>query len=264
MMTRSQFAARLQALEAAVLPRPQVPVPTAVEIMQRAGLEPDLWQLQVLKSQSSRILLNCCRQSGKSCVVSVAALAHSMAVPQALTLILSPSERQSSETFRQLLTFYRPWATTLPPEAQTQLKLELRNGSRILALPGSSDSTIRGFSRVGLLIIDEASRVSDSLYGSARLMMAVSTGRLIALSTPFGKRGWWYTAWSEGLGWQRVMVTAEQCSRISASFLAEERASLPPLLYESEYCCRFVDVIDQVFLTEQVQAALSSDIVPLF
>jgi hypothetical protein len=168
-------------------------------------------------------------------VVAVLALAQSLAVPQSLTLILSPSERQSSETFRQLVAFYRPWAQALPPETQTQLKLELSNGSRILALPGSSESTIRGFSNVTLLVIDEASRVSDSLYGSVRPMLAVSAGRLIALSTPFGKRGWWYAAWNAGIEWERVQVPAEACPRIRASFLAEERASLPSLLYESEY-----------------------------
>jgi hypothetical protein len=30
------------------------------------GLEPDAWQERLLRSTSDRVLLNCCRQSGKS------------------------------------------------------------------------------------------------------------------------------------------------------------------------------------------------------
>src|SRR5207249_2922857 len=67
--------------------------------------------------------------------------------------------------------------------------LELGNGSRFVALPGR-DETIRSFSGVALLIIDEAARVADDFYRSMRLMLAVSRGRLVALSTPFGRRGW--------------------------------------------------------------------------
>ena len=71
---------------------------------------------------------------------------------------------------------------------QTQLKLA--NGSRILCLPGKEE-TVRCFSP-SLLIIDEASRVPDDLYRSVRPMLAVSKGRLIALSTYFGQRGWFF------------------------------------------------------------------------
>ena len=86
--------------------------------------------------------------------------------------------------------------------------------------------------------------------------MAVSNGAILCLSTPYGKRGWWYTEWSAGDGWERVMVPAEQCSRISAVFLAQERRSLPRSWYESEYCCIFHDAEDSVFASADLQACL--------
>jgi hypothetical protein len=46
--------------------------------------------------------------------------------------------------------------------------------------------------------------------------------------------------------------------------LREEERTLPPLWYQSEYLCQFVDVIDQVFRSEDVQAAMSSAVQPLF
>src|SRR4029434_3443645 len=98
--------------------------------------------------------------------------------------------------------------------AESALRLELANGSRIISLPGD-EGTIRGFSGVAMLIIDEAALVADSLYYSVRPMLAVSRGRLVALSTPFGKRGWFHDEWHGAGAWQRLKVTAQDCPRIS-------------------------------------------------
>ena len=74
------------------------------------------------------------------------------------------------------------------------LKAELANGSRIVALPGN-ERTVRGYAAADLIIIDEANRVEDDLISAVRPMMATSQGRLIALTTPAGKRGWFYESW---------------------------------------------------------------------
>jgi hypothetical protein len=113
-------------------------------------------------------------------------------------------------------------------------------------------------------VIDEAARVADELYYAVRPMVAVSRGKTLALSTPFGARGWFYTEWTQGQGWERTCIPAQQCPRISPQFLEHERQSLPPLWFRSEYLCAFVDTVDQVFRTEDVQAALSSAVQPLF
>lgn len=180
-----------------------------------------------------------------------------------LTLLLSPSLRQSSELFKKVTALYRVLGRPVAAEAESALRLELDNGSRIVALPGK-EGTVRGFSGVRLLIVDEASRVEDDLYYSIRPMLAVSGGRLIALSTPFGKRGWWYEAWANGgAAWERVEVRAEQCPRIPADFLAEERRALPPHVYASEYECEFVDNLQMVFASDLVRAMISADARPL-
>src|SRR5262249_22658095 len=127
-----------------------------------------------------------------------------------------------------------------------------------------SERTIRGYSGVSLLIVDEASRVEDALYHAVRPMLAVSRGRLLALSTPFGKRGWFFGEWTSPSRWQRVRVTAEQCPRISPAFLAEERRSLGERWYRQEYLCSFEETLDAVFAHEDVQAALSGNVLPLF
>jgi hypothetical protein len=53
-----------------------------------------------------------------------------------------------------------------------------------VGLPGT-EATIRGFSAVSLLLVDEAARCSDELYLAIRPMLAVSDGTLWLMSTPF-------------------------------------------------------------------------------
>jgi hypothetical protein len=241
------------------------PLPaSAVALAEAAGLELDPWQADVLTSTSPRLLLNCCRQSGKSTVTAVLALWTALTEPGSLTLLLSPSQRQSQELFRRCLEVYRVVAPAAPADAETLLRLELANGSRIIALPGK-EATIRGFSGVRLIVADEASRCQDSLYYSVRPMVAVSGGRLIALSTPWGKRGFFHREWTEGGdAWQRVQVTAAECPRIPPAFLEEERRSLGRLWFASEYECQFVETDDQVFAYDDVAALLSDAVAPLF
>src|SRR5262249_9654831 len=80
--------------------------PPAVQVMRNLGLEPDPWQIDVLESDHPRLLLNCCRQAGKSTVVALLALVEALFVPGRQVLLLSRSHRQSTELFRTLLDFY--------------------------------------------------------------------------------------------------------------------------------------------------------------
>jgi hypothetical protein len=208
-------------------------------------------------------LLLCSRQAGKSVTVASLALDTALLKPRSPVLLLSPSQRQSGELFRKVLDLFNALGRPVSVQSETALRLELTNGSRILSLPGT-EGTVRGFSGVGMLIIDEAARVADPLYCAVRPMLAVSQGKLVALSTPFGKRGWFHDAWHSAEDWQRVKITADQCPRITKAFLAEERKALGERWWRQEYACSFEDTIDAVFSYEDIQAAMSDSIKPLF
>lgn len=223
------------------------------------GLEPDPWQLKVLRSESPRALLLCSRQTGKSTTTALLALHTILFQPGSLVLLLSPSQRQSGELFRKVMGFYRDLGRPVPAEQATALTLTLTNGSRVVSLP-STEETIRGYSGVNLLIVDEASRVDDALYYSIRPMIAVSHGRLVCLSTPFGRRGFFFDEWQSDGPWERVKVTAEECARISPEFLADERRSLGDRWYRQEYLCAFEEAVGACFLGEDVDAILSTKV----
>src|SRR5215211_2534655 len=226
-------------------------------------LDPDAWQEELLRSTSERVLLNCCRQSGKSTMTAVIALHRALYHPGSLILCLAPALRQSQELFGKVLGFYRDLGRPVSPQAERKLSLELENGSRIITLP-ASEKTIRGFSGTSLLVLDEAARVADELYFAVRPMLAVSGGALMMLSTPYGKRGVFYEEWTGGRGWERYEVTAGECPRISPEFLAEEKEALPSWVYRQEYECSFEETEDQVFTYEMVERAVTAEVTPLF
>ena len=187
---------------------------------------PDPWQCDLLTSSHKRIILNCARQSGKSTIVAILALHHALLNPGALVAVVSPSQRQSTELLRKVSDFYRQLGQPGGSVADSATTLELRNGSRIIALPGSEPS-IRGFT-ASLVLIDEAAQVSEEIYRSIRPSLAVSGGRLTLLSTPRGKRGIFWRAWDQEPNWKKVKVTADQCPRITKEFLDDERRALGP------------------------------------
>src|SRR5215211_5914642 len=135
-----------------------------VSFAEKLGIVPDDWQRDLLRSSSDRTLLNCCRQSGKSTMAALIGLHRALYRDGSLVLILAPAERQAKETFGKVAALYRrsqaghDALSTLSSESHRRLGVELTNGSRIEALPGT-EKTIRGFSGVDLLILDEAARV---------------------------------------------------------------------------------------------------------
>jgi hypothetical protein len=255
-----RFTASLQATMGADARIPEDPV----EFARRVGLVPDSWQERALRSEHPRLLLNCSRQSGKSRIAATIAAHRALRVAGSLVLIVAPSERQARETFAEAARAYTRLGEAVPADSYRKLGVELRNGSRIEALPGS-EKTVRGFSSVDLLIVDEAARVDDELYFAVRPMLAVSNGRLIMCSTPYGKRGAFYEAWTNGgdEGWQRFEVPASECPRISEEFLEDERSQMPEWVFAQEFCCEFRETDDQIFTYDMVYGAVDDDVEPL-
>jgi hypothetical protein len=225
--------------------------------------EADATQAKVLNGKYRRLLLNCTRQWGKSTVAAAKAVHQAQTKGGSLTLVVSPSSRQSGEFLRKVEEFVKRLHVRPRSDGDNEMSLLMPNESRIVGLPGT-EATVRGFSAVSLLVVDEAARVSDELYLAIRPMLAVSRGTLWMMSTPYGRKGFFYEAWEHGGDeWERVRVTAEECARIPRGFLAGERKATGDRAYRQEYLCEFLDADHGVFEGDVVEGAITGDVKPL-
>jgi hypothetical protein len=148
-------------------------------------------------------------------------------------------------------------------DAQTMIELE--NGSRIISLPAKSQATV-GYT-ADLLILDEAKIIPDDLYRSVRPMLATTGGRMIALSTPLGQRGWFYEACKqcedarvrgEPEPYKFFKRTCWDCPRLDREFIEQERKMIGDYWFRQEYEVEFLSQEGAVFRSEDVDRMLQS------
>jgi hypothetical protein len=231
------------------------------QMMVDSGFTPDPWQSELLRSSDPRTIICAARQTGKSRGVSFIALHTALTKPRSTTIIVAPVEDQASELLRKVIEAYHAVGDLVPVKREAVTRLELVNGSRVIALPGK-ERRMRSFT-TDLLLIDEAARVPDEVMNAVSPTMAVSKGRLIALSTAFAKSGWFYKAWTEG-DYRRLTIKASECPRIPAEFLMSERRALGKRWYDMEYEGIFQDAVGALFATDDIRAMRSTEVKPLF
>ena len=123
----------------------------------------------------------------------------------------------------------------------TMHEMRFQNGGRIIALP-NSPLKIRVFRKVKLLIVEEAALVPDAIYNAIRPMLIVSGGQTLLLSSPFGRRGFFFTEWvgegspeqPQGGRWKRHRISWRDCPRITPQAIERER-NRPGILVDQEY-----------------------------
>ncbi len=215
------------------------------EVMRRAGMSPDPWQVRLLTEQPHRALVVCSRQAGKSTVCAATALHRALARPEQTIVAISPTQRQSSLLVSKVRGFAQALGVELRRDAV--MSIQLASGSTIYGLPGSAD-TVRGYSPQ-LLIVDEAAYTTDQLYTASLPMLAATGGDLIAISTPNGQQGWFWHEWNGdgAAGWTRVKVPHTEISRITEEFIAGQRASMSAERFSAEYECAFNAMTHSLF-----------------
>ena len=234
-----------------------------IELAMALGIGLDPWQRDALTADRDLLLL-VTRQGGKGMVASLLGLTGLLERPGSTTVVIARSDRQSKRLLRRIKKQYRSLPDVPPAVVDSTYALELRNGSELLALPGTEE-TIRGIEAVDLLVIDEAALVPDDLFAAVYPMLATTNGRCVAMTTPRGKRGWFHHEWTQGGdAWHRERVTATEIPRIKPEWLERTRERLGDWMYRQEFLCEFLDTDDQFFATEHVQAALTDEVTPLF
>jgi len=226
-------------------------------LAERAGYVLDDWQKEVLYAKPRRLLLNTGRQVGKTLCVALLATHQMVYEPGSLTVVGAVAQRQAAELVRTCRAIYGALGRPVPAESENKLSLELENGSRVLSIP-ATEATVRGLSGVRLLVLDEASRIPDAFFGAVLPFLATSGGSLALLSTPLGRRGFFWDAYRhrERDGWFYREVPSERCARIPPAFLSEMRRTTSEAFFAQEFECAFNDATSGSFRSADIEAAV--------
>jgi Terminase large subunit, T4likevirus-type, N-terminal len=209
-------------------------VDPALWVRKVLGVEPQNWQEEYLRApKGASILVLAARQAGKTSTAAWAMANAALFMPGSLSVVACPVQRQSAEAVRHVREAVIKAGGKL--EADNVYGLELTNGSRVLALPGSDDS-IRGLTVDAWIVADEAARLSNDLIAALRPMRARrSEARLAMLSTAWSRIDPFWTAWaSDDPSWIRLKATADVVP-FDPEFLEKERRALGEEAFRREY-----------------------------
>lgn len=233
-----------------------------IELARRVGFEPGGWQVDALQSEASRTLFNCTRQGGKSSVCAILALHNALYSPGSATLIIAEAERQSKNLLKTIRSFYSTLHIGGPrPPYESRTELELPSGSFIVALPGTGGAS-RSYAAVSLLIVDEAARVeTEAVDAATPTQSTVEGARIVALSSPYGKRGVFYDWWARGGDeWQRYTAMWHECPWISEEFIEHERERMSEAMFAQEYLCEFRETEESAFSYGDIERAFEKEV----
>ena len=236
-------------------------------LMRNAGLQPDPWQDRLIRSTACRIKVLCTRRAGKSRAVATRVLARCLTNRNFNALIFSPTQFQSMEFLDYVrgMSLALKCSITMTNDARREIRFS--NGSTAISLPDSPSGVV-GVRQPHMLVIDEGAKVSDALYYSVFPMAGLENCEIDVLSTPFGKRGWFFELFDrtspKGAGWEEHLITADHCPRLSRPFLDEAKLQMGDRWYKQEFYCDFVDAVDAVFSSSVIAEAMSDEVQPLF
>jgi Terminase large subunit, T4likevirus-type, N-terminal len=199
------------------------------------GVEPAPWQAEFLRAPlGSSIVSLTARQAGKTTTAAWAIAHYMLFMPDSLSAIGCPAQRQSAEAVRRVREILVKVGAKF--KSDHVYGLELENGSRVMALP-SSDDSIRGLTVDGLIIADEAARLTTKTISALRPMRARRPhARLAMLSTAWSRTDPFWTVWdSNDTSWLRLRATAEIAGLFDPEFLEQERRALGEHDFNREY-----------------------------
>lgn len=222
-------------------------------------MELDSWQKEVLETKGkTNIALRSARQCGKSTVISMLAGNYAVENPKSQILVVASVERQAYLLFDKTLSYLEDnfkMEIKKGKDRPTKHEIKLKNGSIIRSLPTGLDGHgIRGFT-TNLLIVDEAAFIEDAVFDSVTPQLSVSGGKIVMLSTPFGRQGYFYRSFTDP-SFKTWHVTATDCPRISKDFLEQEKKRMGKKQFLQEYCGEFVDELGQWFSSDLIRKCM--------
>lgn len=211
------------------------------------------YQRRVIEDTARRIIVLKARQIGISETAAIRAVREASDQRYHDVYLTSLSYREAKELLRKAAKWVRILARRNPAYSLcdiTATKIELPNGSRIIALPAKA---VR--SRSGTTILDEFALQQHDRRLWSDIAPAAETNpnfRLIVISTPFGRSGVFWEIWTDPRNeygeWSRHKI--DVFDAVDEGFPVDPeklRRQYPPDVWRQEFLCEFGSDEDQYF-----------------
>lgn len=260
----SSLVKEIRALRDSYRMSPREDIPTdPIAFARFVGVEPDEWQERFLlppedPDHPRRILLGG-RQVGKSTIGAILAAHQAITVPDSVTLIVAPAEKQAKWLFRKAKAYWRRAGSPHGAVSERLTGLELNNGS-IIECAAAVERTVRGPS-VSLLIADECGGILDhDYYGGLAPTLIRTGGKQVLMGTARGQRGFFWQTWEEGGDeWLRVKVRTDEIPQhVPPDALERERRRLPDHYFRQEFLCEWLEPEGSLFRREDIEWAFAA------
>jgi phage FluMu gp28-like protein len=230
------------------------------------GFKATDYQAKLLRDQSKRIVVRMSRQAGKTTTIAIRAIWFAITKPRTLTLIVSPSLRQSMIMMDRVQEFLARIPESLRKRIilkQQRTVVRFRNQSMIVALP-NSPQLLRGYT-AHKVICDEAAFFRDDelvFYNVLYPMLATTDGWLIVLSTPWGKNSVFYRMCQDPnfskhiVSWRDVV----KAGLIKQDFIEEMRRQLPSERFQREFEAQFIEEANAYFPQDLIVSCIDSEL----
>jgi len=228
-------------------------------------------QKKILRSNAQFLTVAAGRRFGKSEAMAVLAIYEAVKAPDRIIFIIAPTYDQSMVIFESVLKFlgksslhdlvkrtrYSPYPL-----------LQFVHGSEIHARSADKPNNLRG-RKAHLVILDEAAFIKDSaVYDVIEPMLADYNGRLVKISTPYGKNHF-YDSFMKGIegvrGYESFRFPSTMNPYISREFLELKKLEYgeTSLRWRVEYEAEFVDDESVVFPWSIIEDVIEDYKVPI-
>jgi len=216
----------------------------------------DDWQKEYIMHKGNTVV-RAGRQSGKSFAESLRVALFALLNSKTSTLIIASVDRQSVELLEKIKAQIMGLAKNQIKGRPTFHKIELKNGSKIMAEPaGQTGYGLRGFT-VDKLVADEAHYIPDAVFVAIRPMLATTGGTLDLLSTPRGNEGFFYDCFQSD-DFHKIHIMSKDCPRISDEFLEQEKKRMTKLEFCQEYEAEFLDSLMAFFTKDLLDSCIGT------
>lgn len=194
----------------------------------------------------------CNRQSGKSIGCEILIILALFLKEGSFSMWVSPTLKQSRKVFRDLIKFLPQKMVKI--SNASDLIIQLNNNSMIQFFSAEAIQSIRGFTTNGICVIDEAAFFPQSNWLSEVIIPTLKNAKqkkMFLISTPNGKQGTFYEMYLKAKSnepkFKLIETNIYQDEFITGEEINNLKNLTPPLIFQQEYECKFLDNAITVF-----------------